>query len=589
MYISDDIVEEVRSRNDIVDVISSYVKLEKKGGSYFGLCPFHNEKSGSFSVSRSKQMFYCFGCQEGGNVFSFLMKYEGLSFTETVKSLADRAGVDIPDFEMNSEEKKRQDLKKTLYEINTIAAKYFHSFLESEQGAKGLEYFDKRELDKQTRTNFGLGMSGMKSDGLYRYLKGLGYNDDILKETGLVTYKDGHVYDYFRNRVMFPIINISNKVIGFGGRVMGEGEPKYLNTKETAVFDKGRNLFGLNFAKNAKTNNIIICEGYMDVIAMHKAGFTQAVASLGTALTPQQVMLIKRFVKDVLICYDSDGPGVKAAVKAINMCREAGLRSKVINMQPYKDADEFIKAMGCDAFRERIENAENSFMFEVRKISEGYNLKDPDENMAFFAEVAKKIITFKEEIERNNYIEAVAGAYRIDKGQLARLVAKYAYSGANTENDTGSYRKPVVRDKDDGIKKAQRMLLTWICEDPNIYRLIKPHISVEDFTVDTYQKVAAKIFAQIESNSFSPARILNDFESEEEQNLVVAILNTNVIDEEAGQKDREKALNEAVVMIKRNSLDNKSRNATDITVLQKVIEEQRELTKLHISLTQRKQ
>lgn len=583
MYISDDIVEEVRSRNDIVDVISSYVKLEKKGGSYFGLCPFHNEKSPSFSVSRNKQMFYCFGCQEGGNVFSFLMKYDGLSFLEAVKNLADRAGVDIPEVEMSDNERRMKDLKNSIYEINTLAAKYFHSLLHTNAGDNARAYFDKRKLESQTVTGFGLGVSAMKSDALYRHLRDKGYKDDILSKTGLFVYDDKGVHDRFRNRVMFPIINISNKVIGFGGRVMGDGQPKYLNSPETDVFDKGRNLYGLNFAKNSRKDNIIICEGYMDVIAMHQAGFTQAVASLGTALTTGQAMLIKRYVKDILICYDSDGPGVKASLRAIGIFREAGLRTRVINMQPYKDADEFIKNEGKEAFEERIKNAENSFMFEIRKLSEGYDLKDPDSNTAFFSEVAKKILIFNEDIERDNYIQAVASKYGVDKGNLRKLVAKYAYTGMAPKPRTEAKTAP-QKDKDDGVKRAQRMLLTWISENQNIYRLIKPYIDESDFTIESYRKVAGMLFSQIENNSFNPAAIINNFESGEEQNEVAMMFNTNILDEGAENRDKEKALNEAVMVIKKNSLELKSRNAADVSELQTILKEQTELKKIHISL-----
>ena len=300
----------------------------------------------------------------------------------------------------------------------------------------------------------------MRKDALYQYLKREGCSDDILKETGLFVYDERGVHDRFRNRVMFPILNINNKVIGFGGRVMGDGQPKYLNSPETGVFDKGRNLYGLNIAKNSRKNNIIICEGYMDVISMHQAGFTQAVASLGTALTTGQAMLIKRYVKDVLICYDSDGPGVKAALRAIGIFRDAGLRTRVINMQPHKDADEFIKAKGREAFQERIDNAENSFLFEVRMMERDYDINDPDGKTAFMGAIARRLTDFEEEIERNNYLEAVAARYFVSPDSLRKLVARSA--AATT---AGRERKPVnvtdrAKVKDDGVHKSQRMILT---------------------------------------------------------------------------------------------------------------------------------
>ncbi len=584
MYLSDDIIEEVRSRNDIVDVISSYIKLQKKGSSYFGLCPFHNEKSPSFSVSGHKQMFYCFGCGEGGNVFSFLMKYESMTFMEAVKTLADRAGIELPEMELSAEDRRKTDLKNNIYDINKEAARYFHYILGTQAGDNARAYFEKRELSNETITSFGLGVSSMRSDSLYQYFKGKGYKDDILKETGLFIYDERGVHDRFRNRVMYPILNINNKVVGFGGRVMGDGQPKYLNSPETSVFDKGRNLYGLNQAKNSRKNNLIICEGYMDVISMHQAGFTQAVASLGTALTSGQAMLIKRYVKDVLICYDMDGAGVKAALRAVSIFREAGLRTKVINMQPHKDADEFIKAKGADAFQERIDNAENSFLFEVRMMETGFDIKDPDGKTAFLNEVAKRLVDFEEEIERNNYLEAVAAKYFISPDSLKKLVGRYAVAASTATNKNRSSDNVRIKEKDDGIKQAQRMLLTWISDQPEIYSKISPYIKSEDFTEPIYQKVAELMFAQLSKGMFNPATILNNFDDENDQREVAKILNTNVLDDSADKRERERAVNEAVINIRKNSLDMRSRNAADIAELQRVIKEQAELKNLHISL-----
>ena len=584
MYLSDDLIEEIRSRNDIVDVISSYVKLQKKGSSYFGLCPFHNEKSPSFSVSAGKQMFYCFGCGEGGNVFSFLMKYDSLTFPEAAKVLADRAGIDVPDIEISDEKRHEADLKNNIYEINAKAARYFHYLLGTKDGDAAKAYFAKRELEDKMVTSFGLGFSSMRKDALYQYLKKEGCSDDILKETGLFVYDERGVHDRFRNRVMFPILNINNKVIGFGGRVMGDGQPKYLNSPETGVFDKGRNLYGLNIAKNSRKNNIIICEGYMDVISMHQAGFTQAVASLGTALTTGQAMLIKRYVKDVLICYDSDGPGVKAALRAIGIFRDAGLRTRVINMQPHKDADEFIKAKGREAFQERIDNAENSFLFEVRMMERDYDINDPDGKTAFMGAIARRLTDFEEEIERNNYLEAVAARYFVSPDSLRKLVARSA--AATT---AGRELKPVnvtdrAKVKDDGVHKSQRMILTWICDNPDIYKAVRDYITPEDFTEPLYKELAGMMFAQLEEGRFNPAAILNRFEDDERQRDAAMILNTNILDDSALESDREKALNEAVINIRRNSLEMRSRSAADLNELQKIIAEQAGLKNLHISL-----
>ena len=311
-YYSDDIIEEVRSRNDIVDVISQYVRLSKKGSTYFGLCPFHNEKTGSFSVSPNKQMYYCFGCGAGGNVFTFLMEYENFTFGEAMEALADRAGVELPKQEYTSAQRQEPDKRARLLEINKEAAKYFYMLLRGERGARALSYFRKRELSDEAMQKFGLGYSDQYSDDLYRYLRKKGYEDDILKESGLVSIDERRGgYDKFWNRAMFPIMDVHNKVIGFGGRVMGDGEPNCLNSPETKIFDKSRNLYGLNFARSTKKPQLLLCEGYMDVIALHQAGFDNAVASLGTALTSGHANLLKRYTKNVYLTYDSDGAGVK--------------------------------------------------------------------------------------------------------------------------------------------------------------------------------------------------------------------------------------------------------------------------------------
>ena len=584
MYFSDDIIEEVRSRNDIVDVISSYVKLQKKGGSYFGLCPFHNEKSPSFSVSGNKQMFYCFGCGEGGNVFSFLMKYENMTFSESLKQLADRSGVALPDYQESSEERQKADLKNQIFDINKEAARYFHYLLGTEIGGVAREYVEQRGLLKETVTGFGLGFSPMKKDSLYNYFKKKGYEDEVLKQTGLFIYDERGVHDRFRNRLMFPIINSNNKVIGFGGRVMGDGQPKYLNSPETPVFDKGRNLYGFNVAKNSRKNNLIICEGYMDVISMHQAGFNQAVASLGTAFTPGQAMLMKRITKDVLVCYDSDGPGTKAAIRAIGIFREAGMRCKVINMQPYKDADEFIKKEGSEAFSKRIEEAENGFLFEVRVMERDFDIKDPDGKTAFINQVAKRLTDFEDEIERSNYIDAVAAKYFISPESLRKQVGRMAVSNVGKKPANEKFPTSRTKEDDSGVKKAQRMLLTWICDEPKLYYQIKKYISADKFTEPIYMKVAGYLFEQIEKDAFKPEIILNFFDGEEEHREVAKILNTNILQEDATGKDRERAVNDAIKLILREYYDNKNRNATSLQELQDIVKRQSELANLHISL-----
>ena len=439
------------------------MRLQKKGSTYFGLCPFHNEKTGSFSVSPNKQMYYCFGCGAGGNVFTFLMQYENYTFTEAMQVLADRAGIELPKQEMTGAQKREADKRTKLLEINKEAAKYFYKLLRSPRGEKAYAYFRKRELSDETMRKFGLGYSDQYSDDLYRYLRHMGYDDALLKESGLVSIDEvrgGH--DKFWNRAMFPIMDVHNRVIGFGGRVMGEGEPKYLNSPETKIFDKSRNLYGLNIARTTRKPQLLLCEGYMDVIALHQAGFDNAVASLGTSLTSGHASLLKRYTKEVYLTYDSDGAGVKAALRAIPILKEVGIITKVINMQPYKDPDEFIKALGAEEYQKRIDQAENSFLFEIRMLEQNYDMNDPESKTAFYNETARRLLAFPEELERNNYIQAVADKYRIGFEDLRKLVNNLAMAGSGIKKAAPLKSGIHEKKKEDGMKHSQKLLLTWL-------------------------------------------------------------------------------------------------------------------------------
>ena len=408
MRYSDDIIEEVRMKNDIVDVISQYVKLTRKGSSYFGLCPFHNEKTPSFSVTPSKQMYYCFGCGAGGNVYNFIMEYENYSFGEALSHLADRAGVELPKIEYSREAREKAEQRATLLEINKLAAQYFYYQLRREGGKTAYGYLTGRGLSEETIRKFGLGYSDKYSDDLYKYLKGKGYSDELLRESGLFNVDERRgMYDKFWNRVIFPIMDVNNRVIGFGGRVMGDGKPKYLNSPETKIFDKSRNLYGLNVARTTRKNYLILCEGYMDVIAMHQAGFTNAVASLGTALTSGHASLVKRYTKEVLLLYDSDGAGIRAALRAIPILREAGVTSRVVSLKPWKDPDEFIKNEGAEAFEERLNHAMDSFMFRVHIAEQEFAMDAPQGQNQFFERCAEMLLELSDELERNLYIEAI--------------------------------------------------------------------------------------------------------------------------------------------------------------------------------------
>ena len=585
MYYPDDVIEEVRARNDIVDVISQYVTLKKKGANYFGLCPFHNEKSPSFSVSPGKQMYYCFGCGAGGNVITFIMEYENYSFGEALKYLADRAGITLPEAEDSKEARAQRDLKNTLLEINRLAANYFYYQLKQPQGRPGYEYLKNRRLSDETITHFGLGFANKTPDDLYRYMRSKGYDDSILKETGLFFIEERGARDKFWNRVMFPILDVNNRVIGFGGRVMGDGEPKYLNSPETKLFDKSRNLFGLNFARKSREKYLLICEGYMDVIAMHQAGFTNAVASLGTAFTAQHALLLKRYTDQAVLTYDSDGAGIRAALRAIPILKEAGISAKVLNMKPYKDPDEFIKNLGREEFQKRIDEAVNSFLFEISVIRSEYNMQDPESKTGFYNAVAKKLLEFPEKLERDNYTEAVAREYMIPAEDLKRLVNSLGERGGFVLRTPEQERPKKKKEKDDGVRKSQRLLLTWLIEEPKLFETIRGIITPEDFTDELYKRAAGLVFDEYEKNgSIEPARVLNHFIEGDEQYREAAALFNARLDESLSNEEQRKAFSETIKKIKRFSLEERSKKASDIRELQEIIRQKSELNNLQLTL-----
>ena len=584
MRYSDDIIEEVRMKNDIVDVISQYVKLTRKGSSYFGLCPFHNEKTPSFSVTPSKQMYYCFGCGAGGNVYNFIMEYENYSFGEALSHLADRAGVELPKIEYSREAREKAEERATLLEINKLAAQYFYYQLRREGGKTAYGYLTGRGLSEETIRKFGLGYSDKYSDDLYKYLKGKGYSDELLRESGLFNVDERRgMYDKFWNRVIFPIMDVNNRVIGFGGRVMGDGKPKYLNSPETKIFDKSRNLYGLNVARTTRKNYLILCEGYMDVISMHQAGFTNAVASLGTALTSGHASLLKRYTQEVLLLYDSDEAGQKAALRGIPILRGAGLRPKVVNLAPYKDPDEFIKAEGMEAFEKRLENAMNYFLFEVQVLEKEYDFNDPESKTEFYRAIAEKLLEFPEELERNNYIESISKKYQILPEDLRRMVNNMALSGRRVtqpkaENLTDRKK---ARKKESGKEASQKLMLTWLTSYPKMFETISGYITPDDFTTPLYQEVAKLLFAQYEEeHAVNPAKLLNRFTDSEEQKEVTSLFHATLHLE--GDEERKQAIRETVCRLKRDSIAYQTSNLapTDMIGLQKLLEARKRLEEI---------
>lgn len=590
MYYSEDVIEEVRSGNDIVDVISGYVKLKKQGSSYMGLCPFHSEKSPSFSVSPGKQMYYCFGCGEGGNVITFLMKYEHYTFPEALRILAERIGKTLPQEEVSEAAKQRADRKKELLAIHKEAAKFYYVQLRGSGGTQAMEYFKRRELSEETLKRFGLGFSGKYGNGLTQYLKQQGYSDALLKESGLVQFDEKKgAYDRFWNRVIFPIMDSNHKVIAFGGRVMGDGKPKYLNSPETEIFEKSRNLYGLNFARTTKEDYFLVCEGYMDVIALHQAGFTNAVASLGTALTSQHASLIKRYVNQVYLTYDSDEAGIKAALRAVALMRETGVGTRIVNMEPYKDPDEFIKNLGAEEYRKRIQAAENGFMFEIHILSRDFDLKKPEENTAFFRAAAEKVLVFEEELERNNYIRAISEEYQVDYTTFKKLVISRGKMEGIPQGVLKPRPKSGIQDKkekQDGVKTSQKLFLTWLIDRPELYPVLTKYVKPGDFTEGIYEEVAGLLYAQLEAGQVNPARIISRFEVEEAQKEAASLFHTR-LQELGSQGAEEKALKETILRIKENKMHLLMEQADNPEACREAFARRLELEnlrKLHISL-----
>ena len=586
-FYSQDLVEEIRARSDIVDVISSYIKLQRKGNNYVGVCPFHNDRNPSMSVNQPRQIYHCFSCGAGGDVFKFVMEYENLTFPEAMKVLAERAGISLPKRETSKEARQQADIKAQIMEMNKLAAKFYYYTLRQPAGKVGLDYLLRRQLSQETIHRFGLGYADQYSNSLYQYLKNKGYSDQLLKESGLVQADEKRgMYDKFWNRVIFPIMDIRNRVIGFGGRVMGYGKPKYLNSPETKVFDKSRNLYGLHLARLSRKPNIILCEGYMDVIAMHQAGFPQAVASLGTAFTVQQSAILKRYTNEVLLTYDNDEAGVRAALRAIPILRDAGLSAKIINMEPYKDPDEFIKAMGAESFQKRIDEAESSFSFELRTMERQYDFEEPESKTAFYKALSEKLLTYEQGIERNNYIQAAAKRYHLGYEELSDMVNRIGkHLGGLTRAPAPT--KPISQRKrpEDLSLRSQRLLITFMSSEERMFLAVRRYVEPEEFTDPLCRKVAELLEEQQKKGHLNPAALFQYFTEEEDQQNLSAMLHGTPL-ALSGKEEEKKALQETILRVKQSSIAYQMTHMdpNNVEMLQKIIQKRREIEKLHISL-----
>lgn len=616
MYYPEEVVEEVRSRADIVDIVGHYVQLKKKGSNYFGLCPFHGEKTASFSVNPRMQIFHCFGCGKGGDAIKFLMEIENITFPEALQKLAEQEGVKLPEYHMSAEDRAKRDIKTKLLEINKKAAVFYYNALRSPNGKKGLDYLKNRALSDETIRQWGLGYAGDSKDTLYQLLLKDGYTEEDLRASGLFNFTEHGIYDKFFNRVIFPIMDANNRVIGFGGRVIGDGEPKYLNSPETELFNKSRNLFGLCYAKKSRKDAFILCEGYMDVISMHQAGFTNAVASLGTALTEEQCRLLTRYVKTIYLTYDSDGAGVNAAKRAMPMLRAVGINTKRIESKPYKDPDEFIKKMGAAEFQDRIDNARNSFLWLMDTEKANYDLSDPAGMTDYTNYIADRLSDIPEALERENYLKAVAREQMINEEELRKLVnrlgqeklekknvfAKKVYmqtnyadrpargqgyanageryaggdadggiggaNGAGAGYSVGSGRPRKKRET--ALMKSEKQLITWLQSKPGIVDTVKNIIKPEDFSDETTSKVLSMVYEGKTTN-----QIMDAFrDSDAEYEYVTAMFTGNLVADDADEETFRRALTDVIRNIKGAALNRQLEAETDPAVLTKLFSEQ---------------
>ena len=560
---SEELIEEIKNSNDIVDVISQYVNLKRSGRNFFGLCPFHKEKSPSFSVSPDKQIFHCFGCGAGGNVIHFISKIENADFKEAIGILANRAGIELPTLN-NYEDNKTALLKSKVYEINQIAAEFYHQNLYKPTSKIGQEYIKKRKLDNRTLKSFLIGYSG-NFDELYRILKQKGFTEEEILASSLVNKTDdGKYIDRFRKRVMFPIQDTRNKVIAFGGRVTDDSKPKYINSPENIVYSKGRHLFGLNVAKRGELKNIIIVEGYMDAISLYQRGITNVVASLGTALTEAQGRLLRRYSERVTIGYDSDGAGQAATLRGLEILQNIGCDVRILQISGAKDPDEYVIKYGPERFLKCVEQAISLVEFKVKMLKQSLNLDNINDKIKFLNQVAKILSNVTNSIERELYVEKIANEYNVSKEAIYGEVNKLIYA-KNTGEKT--LEKPIVKKEikkekqeiDSSTTKRENLIIYLLINYPQeSYKKIKSVISENDMKLEENQKIIKKMYEEIEKGNIN-IDILNYFE---EQNIIDHISGIMSYDFEIS--DLNKCIEDVVNTYEKDKLINRRQEILDI-------------------------
>lgn len=516
---SDELIEEVRNSNDIVDIVSQYVVLKRSGRNFFGLCPFHKEKSPSFSVSPDRQIFHCFGCGAGGNVIHFVQKIENIDFRETMEMLAERAGILLPTIE-NSVEDKKQLLKKKVYEINEKAALFYHENLYKPTSIQAQEYIKKRKLDNKTLKSFKIGYSGNYNE-LYMYLKQEGYADEEIIASTLVVKNDNGIYvDRFRKRLMIPIFDVRNRTIAFGGRVLDDSLPKYINSPESIVYSKGRNLFALNIAKTSNPKKLIMVEGYMDAISLYQRGINNVVASLGTALTEAQARLLRKYSEKVIISYDSDGAGQSATLRGLEILKAIGCDVRILQMEGAKDPDEYVIKYGSGRFNLLVENAISLVEFKVKVLKNQLDITNTNDKIKFLNEISRILTTVDSDIEKEVYIDKISSEYNISKEAIYAQINKINYSKSQGSKMLERNFHVKIQDKSTPdtetlIKRENMIISLLINEGKNVYDKIKDIIKPEDFRKEENRKIAIKMYEEYKNGNSNINNILNLFENDE--------------------------------------------------------------------------
>lgn len=528
MYVKypEELIEEIRLSNDILDVVGEYVKLERKGKNYFGLCPFHREKTPSFCVDNTKQMFYCFGCGKGGSVIQFIQNAENLEYIEAVKFLAERVRIPLPEGE-SEEEKKRAKKVQQIIKINTDAARFYYEQLNAAENSEARLYLAKRKVSEGIAKKFGLGYSTNEWDSLYKYLKSKNYSDEDLAASGLVLAKKGGngYYDRFRGRLMFPIFDLRGNVIGFGGRVLDNSLPKYMNSPETLVYNKRKNLYALNFAKNSPEKRIIVVEGYMDVISLYQFGIINTVASLGTALTESQGRILKKYAEEIIISYDADTAGQEATMRGLNLLNDIGCNVKVLLIPKGKDPDEFIKANGPEAFRKLIDSALSLVEYKIKVLKSQIDTTSIEGKINFLNKAADIIAKIDNSVEQEMYIKKISADYDISQESMYAEVIKRIKPKGNfkptvkVELPKGN-REQSNKISEDNLVYYERIVLSLLCIDNSLYRKIEDKIDIEFFTLEENKKAAEIIFNKIkDKKGIVPAELLNIVSSESANNF----------------------------------------------------------------------